>query len=171
MGFVGGQVRTDRAEKVWSTAGEIPTPEQIVGALRNRGLAVRIAWTQSSRKSGRRFRAFEVQPFSGGPGCTVTVKKRFWDSYDLLAVPDVYEILCRRYHMKPQQLQGMLRNAKFGIEVRSSGSKFECEMTAHEMGDRSSGSKFGLASSPPVQAKCRAEMRGRNSPLASSPQD
>ena len=61
---------------------------------------------------------FEIQPGSGGPGCRVTIKRRFWDSYDLLSVPEVFRPLCRRYHMAPDVLRDTLRNASFGLEIR-----------------------------------------------------
>jgi hypothetical protein len=62
---------------------------------------------------------FEIQPGSGGPGCRVTIKRRFWDSYDLLSVPEVYESLCRKYHLKPTALREQLHASKFGVEVRN----------------------------------------------------
>ena len=48
----------------------------------------------------------------------MTVKRRFWDSYDLLSVPEVFEPLCRKYHMVPLRLREVLKTSKFGIEVR-----------------------------------------------------
>src|SRR5207248_63237 len=86
--------------------------------LRGRGIAARIAKPQG-RKGGRRTRVFEITPGSGGPGCKLTVKRRFWDSYDLLSVPEVYEALCQKYHMSPLQLREKLHAAKYGIEVRN----------------------------------------------------
>ncbi len=119
VGFVDGRVRTDTAEKVWSQEGEVPTPDDLVEALRLRGISARITRVQGSRKSGRRSRVFEIQPGSGGPSCKITIKKRFWDSYDLLSVPEVYETLCRKYHITPQRLREELHASKFGVEVRN----------------------------------------------------
>ncbi len=104
---------------MWAISGEVPTPDRLVQALRQRGIAARVAWTRGRRKSGRRYRVFELTPGSGGPGCRLTVKRRFWDSYDLLAVPDVYNGLCRKYHLGVGELQSRLRDASFGVEVRS----------------------------------------------------
>ena len=118
VGFVDGQIRTDDVQNVWSNDGQVPTPEELVDELRRRGIAARVAKVQGSRKSGRRSRVFEIQPGSGGPGCRVTIKRRFWDSYDLLSVPEVYESLCQKYHMSPDRLREELHAAKFGIEVR-----------------------------------------------------
>jgi hypothetical protein len=119
IGFVDGQLRTDEAENVWSTEGAVPTPDELVGDLHRRGLAAKVVRSQGSKKSGRRTRIFEIQPGSGGPGCRLTVKRRFWDSYDLLSVPQVYEGLCEKYHMSPVELREKLHAAKFGIEVRN----------------------------------------------------
>ncbi|MCA8923255.1 MAG: hypothetical protein KDD82_15675 [Planctomycetes bacterium] len=119
IGFVGGRVRTDEVQTVWSTEGSPPTPDELVEALRQRGIAARVSKIQGSRKSGRRTRVFEIQPGSGGPGCKLTIKRRFWDSYDLLAVPEVYETLCRKYHLRPNQLRDALHSSKFGLEVRN----------------------------------------------------
>lgn len=119
VGFVDGQIRKDEVENVWSTDGEIPTPDFLVDELRKRGLAARIASVKGSRKSGRRTRVFEIQPGSGGPGCRITIKKRFWDSYDLLSVPQVYEAMCEKYHLTPILLRSKLNAAKFGVEVRN----------------------------------------------------
>lgn len=118
VGFVDGQIRTDDVQNVWSNDGQVPTPEELVDELRRRGIAARVAKVQGSRKSGRRSRVFEIQPGSGGPGCRVTIKRRFWDSYDLLSVPEVYESLCQKYHMSADRLREELHAAKFGIEVR-----------------------------------------------------
>lgn len=118
VGFVSGRVRTDAAEKVWSTDGEVPTPDTLVEALRRRGIAARVC-RPNGRRSGRRARMFEIQPGSGGPACKVTIKRRFWDGYDLLSVPDVYHPLCRKYHISPNELRENLRAAKFGVEVRN----------------------------------------------------
>ena len=49
----------------------------------------------------------------------MTIKRRFWDSYDLLSVPEVYQPLCRKYHMTPRKLRENLKTAKFGAEVRN----------------------------------------------------
>ncbi len=119
IGFVGGQLRTDEVENVWSQDGAVPTPDELCEALHRRGLAARVARPQGARKSGRRTRIFEILPGSGGPGCRLTVKRRFWDSYDLLSVPEVYEGLCVKYRMSPVQLREKLHAAKFGIEVRN----------------------------------------------------
>ena len=119
VGFIDGHVRTDVVNNVWSFDGQVPTPEELVEELRQRGIAARVIRIQGSRKSGRRTRVFEIQPGSGGPGCRVTIKRRFWDSYDLLSVPEVYEALCRKYHMTPEVLRDRLHSAKFGIEVRN----------------------------------------------------
>ncbi len=119
VGFVGGRIRTDSVQNVWSSDGAAPTPDELVDELRKRGIAARISKIQGSRKSGRRSRVFEIQPGSGGPGCKVTIKRRFWDSYDLLSVPEVYEGLCRKYHMSPDKLRDELHAAKFGVEVRN----------------------------------------------------
>lgn len=119
VGFIDGRVRTDEVETVWSVQGTPPTPDELVEALRARGIAARVSRIQGSRKSGRRTRVFEIQPGSGGPGCRVTIKRRFWDSYDLLSVPEVYESLCRKYHLKPTDLREQLHASKFGVEVRN----------------------------------------------------
>jgi hypothetical protein len=119
IGFVDGHIRTDEVQNVWSVEGQVPTPEELVEELRARGIAARVSRIQGSRKSGRRTRVFEVQPGSGGPGCRVTIKRRFWDSYDLLSVPEVYEALCRKYHMNAEVLRQRLHASKFGLEVRN----------------------------------------------------
>jgi len=119
IGFVDGHVRTDEVQTVWSIEGQVPTPEELVEALRRRGIAARVSKLQGSRKSGRRTRVFEIQPGSGGPGLRLTIKRRFWDSYDLLSVPEVYESLCRKYHMSPELLREQLHASKFGVEVRN----------------------------------------------------
>lgn len=119
VGFVDGRIRTDDVETVWSVQGTPPSPDELVEALRERGIAARVSRIQGSRKSGRRTRVFEIQPGSGGPGCRVTIKRRFWDSYDLLSVPEVYETLCRKYHLKPVDLREQLHASKFGVEVRN----------------------------------------------------
>ena len=119
VGFIDGRVRIDTTQHVWSTSELVPSPDQLIGDLRRRGIAARVAKIQGSRKSGRRSRVFEIEPGSGGPGCRVTIKRRFWDSYDLLSVPEVYQPLCRKYHMTPRVLRENLRNAKFGVEVRN----------------------------------------------------
>ena len=122
VGFVNGRIRTNSVEHVWSTGDNdvAPTPDLLVEKLRQRGIAARVARVQGSRKSGRRSRVFEIQPGSGGPGCKITIKRRFWDSYDLLSVPEVYQGLCRRYHLTPKQLRDGLHAAKFGVEVCNS---------------------------------------------------
>ena len=119
VGFVDGRLRTDEAMHIWSSEEKVPTPDEIVDGLKERGIASRVVKVRGSRKSGRRSRVFEVQPGSGGPSCRVTIKRRFWDSYDLLSVPEVYEPLCRKYHLPPLVLRDRLRNAKFGVEVRN----------------------------------------------------
>ena len=119
IGFLNGKVRSDTAEKVWSRAGEAPTPDRLIEALRERGIAAQITFVKGSRKSGRRSRVFEIAPGSGGPACKITIRRRFWDSYDLLAVPDVYQPLCRKYHVSPDQLRQDLHSAEFGVEVRN----------------------------------------------------
>jgi hypothetical protein len=119
IGFVDGKVRKDEIQNVWSTEGEIPTPDYLVDELKRRGFSARIAKIRGSRKSGRRTRVFEIEPGSGGPGCRITIKKRFWDSYDLLSVPQVFEALCEKYHLSPIELREKLHSAKFGIEVRN----------------------------------------------------
>lgn len=119
IGFIDGQLRTDEVENVWSGEPEVPTPDDLCTALHKRGIAAKVAKQAGSRKSGRRARIFEIQPGSGGPGCKLTVKRRFWDSYDLLSVPEVYDGLCQKYHMSPVQLREKLHAAKFGIEVRN----------------------------------------------------
>lgn len=118
IGFIDGRVQTDEYIHVWSLEERVPSPDDLVGELKQRGIAARVAQLKNSRKSGRRARVFEIQPGSGGPGCRVTVKRRFWDSYDLLSVPDVYEPLCRKYHLKPKALRENLRNSTYGLEVR-----------------------------------------------------
>jgi hypothetical protein len=117
IGFVDGRLKTDEATHVWSTGEQPPTPEELVDELKRRGIAARV-FRLKGRKSGRRSRVFEIQPGSGGPGCRVTIKRRFWDSYDLLSVPEVYRPLCRKYHMTAATLRDSLRNAAFGLEVR-----------------------------------------------------
>jgi hypothetical protein len=119
VGFVGGKVRIDTTEKVWSKEGEVPTPDRLVALLKARGIAARVTRVQGSRKNGRRTRVFDIEPGSGGPACRVTIKRRFWDSYDLLSVPDVYKPLCRKYHTTPAKLRDALHSAKFGVEVRN----------------------------------------------------
>jgi hypothetical protein len=119
VGFVDGRIRTDDVQNVWSAENVVPTPEELVEELRRRGIAARVSKVQGSRKSGRRSRVFEIQPGSGGPGCRVTIKRRFWDSYDLLSVPEVYESLCEKYHMSADKLREELHAAKFGVEVRN----------------------------------------------------
>ena len=119
IGFENGKVFTDSSEKVWAIDGEAPTPDSLVEALRMRGIAARVTAIKGSRKSGRRTRQFEIQPGSGGPACKVTIRRRFWDSYDLLAIPDVYQPLCRKYHTTPEKLRSDLHSAKFGVEVRN----------------------------------------------------
>lgn len=119
VGFVDGRIRTDDVQTVWALDGSVPTPEELVEELKQRGIAARVSKLQGSRKSGRRTRVFEIQPGSGGAGCRVTIKRRFWDSYDLLAVPEVYEGLCRKYHLGPDQLRDRLHASKFGVEVRN----------------------------------------------------
>ena len=49
----------------------------------------------------------------------MTIKRRFWDSYDLLSVPDVYQPLCRKYHLKPKALRDTLRTSSYGLEIRN----------------------------------------------------
>ncbi len=117
LGFVDGRMRMDEAMHVWATGERVPSPDELVGELRARGIAATVIKTKG-RKGGRRARMYHVQPGSGGPACKVTVKRRFWDSYDLLSVPDIHEPLCRRYHMSPAVLRENLRNATFGLEVR-----------------------------------------------------
>lgn len=119
IGFVDGRIRTDEVLNVWSTDERVPTPEEIADELRRRGIAATVARQPGSRKSGRRARIFEIQPGSGGPGCKLTVKRRFWDSYDLLSVPEIYQGLCSKYHVNPIELRERLHAAKFGIEVRN----------------------------------------------------
>ena len=119
IGFIDGRVCTDQAVHVWSRLEQVPTPDQLVDELKRRGIAARVSQIKGSRKSGRRSRIFEIQPGSGGPACRVTIKRRFWDSYDLLSVPEVYEPLCQKYHMSSKRLRDSLRNARFGLEVRN----------------------------------------------------
>lgn len=119
VGFVDGHVRTDKAMHVWAAGEAVPSPEDLVAELKARGIAAQIHRPQRGRKSGRRARVFEVIPGSGGLGCKVTIKRRFWDSYDLLSVPEVYEPLCRKYHMTADRLRSELHSATFGIEVRN----------------------------------------------------
>lgn len=119
IGFVDGRLRSDEVDNVWSADAEVPTPDEICDELHRRGIAARVARPAGSRKSGRRARIFEIQPGSGGPGCKLTVKRRFWDSYDLLSVPEVYQALCEKYHVTAPQLREKLHAAKFGIEVRN----------------------------------------------------
>ncbi len=119
VGFIDGIVRTDECENVWAVDGDVPTPEDLCAELRRRGIAACVARPNGARKSGRRARIFEIQPGSGGPGCKLTVKRRFWDSYDLLSVPEVYEGLCEKYHVNPNSLREKLHASKFGIEVRN----------------------------------------------------
>lgn len=111
-----GRVKSEECENVWSQQDAVPTPEEILSSLRGRGLAVRL-----TKVKGRRGRArqFEFQPLCGGPGCKVTVKRRFWDSYDLLAVPEVSSQLCERYRITPQELREKLYSSTFGMEVRN----------------------------------------------------
>ena len=117
VGFIDGQVRLDKVEKVWCDRGDPPTPEKIVEALRARGIAAHIVARRGSRKSGRRARSFEVQPGSGGLAIKVSLKRRYWDSYDLLSVPKVYQPLCDKYHLTSKKLRTYLTEAKFGVEV------------------------------------------------------
>jgi hypothetical protein len=119
IGFVGGRLRTDEVENVWSHDATVPSPDELCALLNRKGLAARVARPPGSRRSGRRMRVFEIQPGSGGPGCRITVKRRFWDSYDLLSVPEVYEGLCNRYKVSPVQIRERLHASKFGIEVRN----------------------------------------------------
>jgi hypothetical protein len=119
VGFIDGVVRTDKVEKVWAHEGEVPTPDQLVEALRQRGIAATTILLRGSRKSGRRYRVFEIVPGSGGPGCKVSVKRRFWDSYDLLSVPEIYKPLCNKYHLSAKVLRERLHETKFGLEVRN----------------------------------------------------
>ena len=119
VGFVDGRVRTDDVQTVWSQNGSAPTADLLVDGLRKRGIAAQVNRPKNGRKSSRRSRVFEIQPGSGGPGCRITIKRRFWDSYDLLSVPEVYESLCRKYHMAPERLREELYNSKFGVEVRN----------------------------------------------------
>lgn len=119
VGFVDGRIRLDDVQNVWAADGAVPTPEELVESLRTRGIAARVSKLQGSRKSGRRSRVFEIQPGSGGPGCRLTIKRRFWDSYDLLSVPEVFESLCDKYHMGAEKLRVVLHAAKFGVEVRN----------------------------------------------------
>jgi hypothetical protein len=119
IGFVDGIMREDQVENVWATKGEPPTPEILIDELRRRGISARIAKFRGPSKGGRRTRAFEIQPGSGGSGVRLLIKKRFWDSYDLLSVPEVYEALCRKYHLTPTELREKFHSARFGIEVRN----------------------------------------------------
>jgi hypothetical protein len=119
VGFVDGKVRLDMVEKVWCDHGDPPTPEAVVESLRARGIAAHIVSRRGSRKSGRRTRSFELQPGSGGLTLKVTIKRRYWDSYDLLSVPDIYKPLCEKYHLTPKSLRTYLTGAKYGIEVRN----------------------------------------------------
>ena len=112
-----GLFTTDQRVHVWTQSEDLPTPDELVAELKSRGLAARVVLKKGSRKSGRRARVFHIHPGSGGPPCQVTIKRRFWDSYDLLSVPEVYEPLCRKYHMKPKQLRHSLQTASFVFEV------------------------------------------------------
>ncbi len=118
IGFVDGRVQTDEFVHVWSQQEQVPAPDDLVNELKQRGIAARVIQTKGTRKSGRRARVFQIQPGSGGPACRVTIKRRFWDSYDLLSVPDVYQPLCRKYHLKPKALRDTLRGSSYGLEVR-----------------------------------------------------
>jgi hypothetical protein len=118
VGFIDGQIRTDEVENIWSNEADVPSADELCDMLHRRGIAARLA-RPNGRKGGRRARIFEIQPGSGGPGCKLTVKRRFWDSYDLLSVPEVFEGLCEKYHMSPVALREKLHAAKFGIEVRN----------------------------------------------------
>lgn len=116
LGFVDGRLRTDESFHVWGAGDRVPTPDEIVGELRSRGLAAMVKTPK--RKGSRRTRNYEIVPGSGGPQIHITVKRRFWDTFSLLSVPEVYEPLCRKYHLSPDDLRERLRNATFGIEVR-----------------------------------------------------
>ena len=116
LGFVDGRTRTDESIHVWGTSERVPTPDEIVGELRARGLAAIVKTPK--RKGTRRTRNYEIAPGSGGPHIFVTVKRRFWDTFSLLSVPEVFEPLCRKYHLSPDDLRARLRGATFGIEVR-----------------------------------------------------
>lgn len=117
VGFVDGRLTTEERVHIWTQIEELPTPDDLVAELKARGLAARVVLKKGSRKSGRRARIFHIHPGSGGPPCQITIKRRFWDSYDLLSVPDVYEPLCRKYHLKPKKLRQALKGASFGFEV------------------------------------------------------
>ena len=84
--------------------------------LRHRGMSARLTKVKGRRGGARQY---EFQPSTGGPSCRVTVKRRFWDSFDLLAVPDVTDKLCKRYSMESDQLRSALHGAAFGMEVRN----------------------------------------------------
>jgi hypothetical protein len=111
-----GRVRAEITENVWSRKDNVPTPEQILTGLRHRGLSARLTKVKGRRGGARQY---EFQPSSGGPSCRVTVKRRFWDSYDLLAVPDVTDKLCKRYTLESDQLRSALYGSAFGMEVRN----------------------------------------------------
>ncbi len=117
LGFVDGRVRTDETMHVWSRKPKVPKPDELIAGMRARGVAARVI-RNKGRKGGRRARVYHVEPGSGGPGCKVTVKRRFWDSYDLLSVPEVCEPLCKKYRIDVNTLRDSLRDAVFGYEVR-----------------------------------------------------
>jgi hypothetical protein len=114
-----GRVRQEMTSNVWSNEESVPTPEQILTKLRARGLAVRLTKVKGRRGGARQF---EFQPSSGGASCRVTVKRRFWDSFDLLAVPEIARVLCDRYGLSAEQLRANLYGSAFGLEVRNPAS-------------------------------------------------
>lgn len=111
-----GRVKKEMGINIWSHNDSPPTPEQILMVLRQRGLAVRLTRVKGRRGGARHF---EFQPSTGGPSVRIVVKRRFWDSFDLLSVPNVCEDLCSRYGLSPEELRDKLYSSKFGFEIRN----------------------------------------------------
>lgn len=111
-----GRVRSECSENIWSQLDSVPTPEEIMTHLRRRGFQIRLTKVKGRRGGARQF---EFHPLAGGPGVRVTLKPRFWDSFDLLAVPDVVRKLCDRYRLKEEELRDKLHGSTFGMEVRN----------------------------------------------------
>lgn len=114
-----GRVKQEETENIWSSKSDIPSPEEIVILLRDRGVSARLAKVKGRRGGAR---TYEFQPGAGGACCKVTVKRRFWDSFDLLSVPAVSNELCQRYEMDSERLREKLHASTFGLEVRNPAS-------------------------------------------------
>lgn len=111
-----GRVRAETTENVWSQQDHVPTPDQILTGLRHRGFSARLTKVKGRRGGARQY---EFQPSTGGASCRVTVKRRFWDSFDLLAVPEVTQKLCKKYSMDSEQVRAALYGSVFGMEIRN----------------------------------------------------